>query len=45
MMASRNMTVIYLERRREGELSLGDLPRGSVRELTEEEISSLDLVK
>lgn len=40
MMASRNMTVTYLERRQEGNLTLGDLPRGSVRELTEGEISS-----
>ena len=45
MMASRNMTVLYLERRCEGELTLGDLPRGSVRELTEAEISCLDMVK
>jgi len=37
MMASRNMTVTYLERIREAELTLGTLPRGSVRELTEEE--------
>ena len=37
MMASRNMTVTYLERRREGPLELGDLPRGQVRELTPEE--------
>ena len=42
MMASRNMTVLYLERRKEGPLELGDLPRGAVRELTEEEISSLE---
>ena len=42
MMASRNMTVAYLERRQEGSLTLGDLPRGSVRELTEEEIASLE---
>ena len=42
MMASRNMTVSYLERRREGELTLGDLPRGQVRELTETEIKALD---
>lgn len=42
MMASRNMTVTYLERREEGGLTLGDLPRGQVRELTEEEIESLD---
>ena len=42
MMASRNMTVLYLERRQEGCLTLGDLPRGSVRELTETEISRLE---
>ena len=42
MMASRNMTVTYLERRMEGALSLGDLPRGQTRELTEEEIASLE---
>lgn len=41
MMASRNMTVTYLERRQEGALSLGDLPRGETRELTEEEIVGL----
>lgn len=41
MMASRNMTVLYLERRKEGPLALGDLPRGSVRELTEEEVTAL----
>ena len=42
MMASRNMTVLYLERRQEGKLTLGDLPRGAVRELTEEEITALE---
>ena len=42
MMASRNMTVLYLERRREGELTLGNLPRGQVRELTDDEVSCLD---
>jgi len=42
MMASRNMTVLYLERRQEGELTLGDLPRGAVRELTQSEIDSLE---
>ena len=41
MMASRNMTVLYLERRMEGNLTLGSLPRGSVRELTEEEAKDL----
>ena len=42
MMASRNMTVLYLERRQEGNLTLGDLPRGQVRELTDEEIAQLE---
>lgn len=42
MMASRNMTVTYLERQQEGALSLGDLPRGQVRMLTEEEILQLE---
>ena len=42
MMASRNMTVTYLERREEGALTLGDLPRGQVRELTDAEIASLE---
>lgn len=42
MMASRNMTVTYLERRQEGELTLGNLPRGQVRELTDEEVEALD---
>ena len=40
MMASRNMTVLYLERRAEGPLR--DLPRGQVRILSEEEIAALD---
>ena len=44
MLASRGMTVVYLERTQEGELSLGDLPRGQVRELTEAEISALSNV-
>ena len=42
MMASRNMHVNYLERRREGNLTLGDLPRGKTRLLTEEEIAALE---
>ena len=42
MMASRNMTVLYLERRKEGPLTLGDLPRGQVRELTAAEIQLLE---
>lgn len=41
MMASRGLPVTYLERREEGPLTLGTLPRGEVRELTEEEISAL----
>ena len=41
MMASRNMTVTYLERREEGGLTLGDLPRGSVRELSEAELERI----
>ena len=43
MMASRNMTGSYLERREEGCLTLGDLPRGQVRELTQEEVASLEM--
>lgn len=42
MLASRGMPVTYLERRQEGNLNLGDLPRGSTRELTEMEISKLE---
>ena len=42
MMASRSMTVSYLERRREGPLTLGDLPRGMTRELSAEETALLD---
>lgn len=42
MMASRGLTVTYLERRREGGLSLDGLPRGGVRALTEEEIAKLE---
>ena len=42
MMASRNMTVLYLERRSEGGLELGDLARGMTRELTETEIRNLE---
>ena len=41
MMASRNMTVLYLERRQESGLTLGSLPRGQVRLLSETEIASL----
>lgn len=42
MMAAREMTVEYLERRAEGPLTLGALPRGAVRELTEAEIRLLE---
>lgn len=42
MMASRGMPVAYLERRAEGGLLLGDLPRGMTRILTEEEIFLLE---
>ena len=42
MMASRGMHINYLERREEGKLTLGDLPRGQVRELSEEEIALLE---
>jgi 16S rRNA U516 pseudouridylate synthase RsuA-like enzyme len=40
MMASRGMHVQYLERRMEGPLELGNLPRGQVRELTPEQIAA-----
>ena len=42
MMASRAMTVTYLERRQEAGLTLADLPRGQVRELTEAEVRQLE---
>ena len=42
MMASRQMTVFYLERRREGSLELGGLERGMTRELTAEELRNLE---
>ena len=42
MMAARGMTVDYLERREEGFLTLGNLPRGQVRVLSEAEIEQLD---
>ena len=44
MMASRGMTVTYLQRRQEGELTLEGLALGQVRELTAEDIALLDLV-
>ena len=42
MLASRGMPVTYLERRMEGALCLGDLPRGKTRPLTEDECASLE---
>lgn len=42
MMAARGMPVDYLERREEGMLTLGDLPRGQVRLLAEDEIAAID---
>lgn len=42
MLASRGLPVTYLERRREGALCLGALPRGQVRVLTDEETGQLD---
>lgn len=42
MMASRGITVTYLERRQEGALTLGNLPRGCVRELDAQEILELE---
>lgn len=41
MMASRAMTVTYLERLQEGKLTLGSLPRGECRLLSEEECGLL----
>ena len=42
MMASRGMTVHYLQRQREGGLELGDLAPGESRELSEKEILKLE---
>ena len=42
MMASRGMPVVYLKRISEGPLSLGELPLGQMRQLTEEEIALLE---
>ena len=42
MMAARGMTVTYLERQQEGTMTLGSLPRGQVRELTEAEVKLLE---
>ena len=44
MMASRQMTVLYLERRQEGCLILDGLERGKTRELTAEEIRNLEIM-
>lgn len=41
MMAAREMTVLYLQRRQEGGLLLGDLPIGEVRLLAVEEVDLL----
>ena len=41
MLASRGLPVTYLERRQEGPLTLGDLPRGKTRLLTAEELAQL----
>lgn len=41
MMQSRQMRVTYLKRLQEGNLSLGGLPLGQVRELTEAEVAEL----
>lgn len=41
MMAARGMHVHYLERRQEGALTLGNLPKGQVKMLSEEEINCL----
>ena len=42
MMASRGMTVEYLQRRQEGNLTLGGLQLGEIRELTLEEVAELE---
>ena len=41
MMAARGMPVDYLQRRQEGALHLGDLPLGTVRQLTDQEVKLL----
>ncbi len=41
MLASRGLPVTYLERLEEGFLTLGNLPRGQVRELAQEELDKL----
>lgn len=42
MMASRNMRVTYLQRLSEGALTLGALPLGQTRVLTQQEIAALE---
>ena len=42
MMAARGMHVLYLQRQQEAGLVLGDLPKGSLRELSKNEIESLE---
>ena len=42
MMASRNMPVSYLERQQEGPLTLENLPRGELRELTDAELQAIE---
>ncbi len=44
MLASRGMPVTYLERQQEGQLMLGDLPRGQTRVLSEEEMAALEQI-
>lgn len=45
MLASRGKPVSYLKRIAEGEVQLGDLPIGMTRELSKEEVESLESVK
>ena len=42
--ASRDMTVTYLQRRKEGFLTLEGLALGQIRELTEDEIQALEQI-
>ena len=44
MLASRGMRVTYLERQQEGQLMLGDLPRGKTRVLSAEEVAALEQI-
>lgn len=43
MMASRGMHVLYLQRREEAGLTLGDLPKGQTRRLSKEEIQRIQI--